>query len=67
MKIYVSARILTHAKNVAFDISINNLPNINNLFKPSRKIIEPWLNMLSQNQFTIPEIEDGTAYRILNE
>ena len=59
--------VLTHSKNVAFDVSINNLPNINKPFKPSREIIDPWLNMLSHNQFTIPEIEDGTAFRILNE
>ena len=59
--------VLTHSKNVAFNVSINNLPNINKPFKPSREIIDPWLNMLSHNQFTIPEIEDGTAFRILNE
>ena len=59
--------VLTHAQNVAFDISINNLPNINKPFKPSKEIIDPWLNMLSHNQFSIPEIEDGTAYKILNE
>jgi len=58
--------VLTHANNVAFDMSINNLPNINTPYKPSRKEVEPWLNMLSHNQFTIPEIEDGTAYRILH-
>ena len=58
--------VLTHADNVAFDMSINNLPNINTPHKPGRKEVAPWLNMLSQNQFTIPEIEDGTAYRILN-
>ena len=59
--------VLTHSKNVAFDVSINNLPNINKPFKPSREVIDPWLNMLSHNQFTIPEIEDGMAFRILNE
>jgi len=58
--------VLTHANNVAFGMSINNLPNINTPYKPSRKEVEPWLNMLSHNQFTIPEIEDGTAYRILH-
>tara|TARA_Y100001937_G_scaffold111353_1_gene157889 strand:- start:639 stop:1439 length:801 start_codon:yes stop_codon:yes gene_type:complete len=58
--------VLTHKDNVAFDMSINNLPNINTPHKPGRKEVEPWLNMLSHNQFTIPEIEDGTAYRILN-
>ena len=59
--------VLTHAHNIAYKMSINNLPNINTPYKPSRKEVEPWLNMLSHNQFTIPEIEDGTAYRILNE
>ena len=59
--------VLTHAHNIAYKMSINNLPNINTPYKPSRKEVEPWLNILSHNQFTIPEIEDGTAYRILNE
>ena len=59
--------VLTHAHNIAYKMSINNLPNINTPYKPSRKEVEPWLNMLSHNQFTIPEIEDGTACRILNE
>ena len=59
--------VLTHAHNIAYKMSINNLLNINTPYKPGRKEVEPWLNMLSHNQFTIPEIEDGTAYRILNE
>jgi len=59
--------VLTHADNVAFDMSINNLPNINTPHKPGRKEVEPWLNMLSHNQFTIPEIESGLAYKILHE
>ena len=59
--------VLTHAHNIAYKMSINNLPNINTPYKPGRKEVEPWLNILSHNQFTIPEIEDGTAYRILNE
>ena len=59
--------VLTHAHNIAYKMSINNLPNINTHYKPGRKEVEPWLNILSHNQFTIPEIEDGTAYRILNE
>ena len=59
--------VLTHAHNIAYKMSINNLPNINTPYKPGRKEVDPWLNILSHNQFTIPEIEDGTAYRILNE
>jgi hypothetical protein len=26
-----------------------------------------WLRSVANNQFTIQEIEDGTAYRLLNE
>tara|TARA_Y100001938_G_scaffold110836_1_gene151567 strand:+ start:32 stop:835 length:804 start_codon:yes stop_codon:yes gene_type:complete len=59
--------VLTHKHNIAFDVSIDNIHNINKTPKHPRERIEPWLNMLSHNQFTIPEIEEGTAYRYLNE
>ena len=59
--------VLTHRNNVAFKVSIDNIHNINKTPKHPRERIEPWLNMLSHNQFTIPEIEEGTAYRYLNE
>ena len=59
--------VLTHRNNVAFKVSIDNIHNINKTPKHPREVVEPWLNMLSQNQFTIPEIEEGLAYKILNE
>ena len=59
--------VLTHRNNVAFKVSIDNIHNINKTPKHPREVVEPWLNMLSHNQFSIPEIEDGTAYKILNE
>ena len=59
--------ILTHRNNVAFKVSIDNIHNINKTPKHPREVVEPWLNMLSHNQFTIPEIEEGLAYKILNE
>ena len=59
--------VLTHRNNVAFKVSIDNIHNINKTPKLPREVVEPWLNMLSQNQFTIPEIEEGLAYKILNE
>ena len=59
--------VLTHKHNIAFDVSIDNIHNINKTPKHPRERIEPWLNMLSHNQFTIPEIEEGIAYRYLNE
>ena len=59
--------VLTHRNNVAFKVSIDNIHNINKTPKHPREVVEPWLNMLSHNQFTIPEIEEGLAYKILNE
>tara|TARA_B100001093_G_scaffold316830_1_gene302263 strand:+ start:81 stop:887 length:807 start_codon:yes stop_codon:yes gene_type:complete len=58
--------IVTHKNNVASVLS-DNIRNIEQPFKPSRKQVQPWLNMLSQNQFTLSEIADGTAYIVLNE
>ena len=59
--------VLTHAHNIGYRGSINNLPNINTPYTPPREIVEPWLNWLSHNQFTISEIESGLAYKTLNE
>ena len=59
--------VLTHRNNVAFKVSIDNIHNINKTPKHPREVVEPWLNMLSHNQFTIPEIEEGVAYKILND
>ena len=59
--------VLTHRNNVAFKVSIDNIHNINKTPKHPREVVEPWINMLSHNQFTIPEIEEGLAYKILNE
>ena len=59
--------VLTHGENVAFDVSIRHPRIIEKPYKFSKEEVEPWLNMLSHNQFTIPEIESGLAYKILNE
>ena len=34
---------------------------------PPREIVTMWLRCVANNQFTLQEIEDGTAYRLLNE
>jgi len=33
--------------------------------RPGRKTMNEWLKMVVENQFTIPEIENGTAHRVL--
>ena len=35
--------------------------------RPGHKTINEWLKMVAENQFTIGEIEDGTAYKIMKE
>jgi hypothetical protein len=34
-------------------------------FRPGRKTIDEWLKYVVENQFTIKEIENGTAYKTL--
>lgn len=43
-----------------------DLSKINNPFFPDRKLIKSWLNHLAYCQFSIEEMEDGTAWKILN-
>ena len=57
--------VICIAKNVAFPVSEFNLTQIETPFKPERKAVEEWLKTVVENQFTIPEIENGTAYRTL--
>jgi hypothetical protein len=33
--------------------------------KPGTKTIKEWLNYITEHQFTLPEIENGTAYETL--
>ena len=57
--------VISIAKNVAFPVSEFNLTQIETPFKPEREVVEKWLRTVADNQFTIPEIENGTAYRTL--
>jgi hypothetical protein len=43
------------------------MSKINLPFKPDNNKINKWMNMLSYNQFTIKEIEDGIAFKVLQE
>ena len=59
--------VMCSRKNIASPVASHNPKFIEKPFKPGRKTIQEWLNYVSQNQFTIPEIENGTAYKILKE
>jgi len=57
----------THQKNVASLVTSRKINKINKPFKPGRKTVQEWLNMIANHQFTIQEIEDGLAFDILKE
>jgi hypothetical protein len=57
----------THQRNVASLVTSRKIDKINKPFKPGRKTVQEWLNMISNHQFTIQEIEDGLAFDILKE
>jgi len=58
---------ITDKKNVANFVSSQDISKINLPFKPNNNEINKWMRMLSHNQFTIKEIEDGIAFKVLQE
>jgi hypothetical protein len=55
----------THQRHVASLVTSRKIEKIEKPFKPGRKTIQEWLNMVANHQFTLKEIEDGTAYNCL--
>jgi len=58
---------ITDEKNVANFVSSQDISKINLPFKPNNNEINKWMRMLSYNQFTIKEIDDGIAFKVLQE
>ena len=60
---------ITHSRNVAAGVSNQDISykTLNYPFKPDGDKINRWIKMLSYNQFTIKEIEDGIAFKVLQE
>ena len=60
---------ITHNRNVAAGVSSRDISykTLNYPFKPDGDKINRWMRMLSYNQFTIKEIEDGIAFKVLQE
>jgi hypothetical protein len=52
--------------NAAGVVANNTVDQVENLHFPSEEEREAWLRHLSYNQFTLIEMSDGTAWRILN-
>ena len=48
-----------------FELCAICLEPVEKPFKPGRKTVQEWLNMVANHQFTIQEIEDGLAFDTL--
>src|SRR5210317_1402803 len=57
--------VICAGKNVAAPVSSRLPKYVTKPFRPGRKTINEWLKYITEHQFTIAEIEDGTAYQIL--
>ncbi len=58
---------ITDKKNVANPLSSQDISTVDLPFKPENEEINKWINMVANNQFTIREIEDGIAFKVLQE
>ena len=57
--------MVTHSNNVCYSLP-GNVANIENRTMKPREDVTVWLRSVANNQFTLQEIEDGTAYKVLN-
>jgi hypothetical protein len=58
---------ITLGPNAAAPLCSQNLAEIENLNFPTVDEVQAWARHLSYCQFTVPEMENGTAWRILND
>tara|TARA_Y100000114_G_C11705954_1_gene300954 strand:- start:63 stop:878 length:816 start_codon:yes stop_codon:yes gene_type:complete len=59
--------VIADANNCAWPISSREPKFVEKPMKPGRKTVTEWLNWLTHHQFTIQEIEDGVAYKVLQD
>jgi hypothetical protein len=59
--------IITYNAHAGSSLSAKSLQHIEKLNKPSDKIVNDWLASLANNQFTLDEIGNGTAYEVLKK
>ncbi len=57
--------VICSKTNVVAPIASHGIKFIDKPFKPGRKTMEDWLKYVSENQFTIEEMANGTAYKTL--
>lgn len=59
--------VICHQRNICSFISSKDIKYIKKPMRPGRKTMNEWLKMVVENQFTLEEMRNGTAYRTLRE
>jgi len=59
--------VICHTSNVVSPVASHDLKFVEKPFRPGRKTMNEWLKFITENQFTLEEISNGTAYKTLKE
>ena len=59
--------VFAEGHSVMGPVTSRDISKIEKPLRPGRKTMEEWLKFVAENQFTIKEMENGTAYKILKE
>jgi hypothetical protein len=57
--------VICHTDNIVSPIASHDLKFIEKPLRPGRKTVDEWLKYVVENQFTIDEMANGTAYKTL--
>ena len=57
--------VFAEANSVMGPVTSRDISKIERPLKPGRKTMEEWLKFVAENQFTLKEMADGTAYETL--
>ena len=57
--------VFAEGSSIMGPVSSRDISKIEKPLRPGRKTMEEWMKFVAENQFTIKEIENGTAYKIL--
>ena len=59
--------VITHQRNICAPISSRDITKVEKPMRPGRKTMNEWMKAIVENQFTIEEMENGTACKIMKE
>ena len=57
--------VICHTDNIVSPIASHDLKFIEKPLRPGRKTVDEWLKYVAENQFTLDEMANGTAYKTL--